>query len=1464
VVLHDRVGVGAENLGEPQIDPSGPLALGQALDRAASEASDTLLVYYAGHGLIGSDQELYLATGATDSLVDGLDFKALSYRVLLRSLRKSQARTVVVVLDCCFSDRGWPPARLPIDAVFERTLVHGGFLLTSAARDELALAAVGERHTRFTGALIRLLRDGDPAGPRGLTLDHAYRFLNRELPAGTPRPHRHSTDGAGELVLAPNPAYRSRPAEKSGDWRPGDSLSDADAADGAAAGAELPCPFRGLRPFGPEDAEYFFGRDDLIREVTRCVNGTDGLHAVIGPSGSGKTSLLRAGAIPQLLEQGWRVAVMTPGGDPLASLAAREDALSDSGGLLVVDQFEELFAAEVAEDDRKRFLHRLARLPAVVIALRADFYGQCLRYPELVRALRENQVIVGPMNKDDLHLMIRESAKKAGLRLEHGLADTLLSEVGLRETRNQGAALPLLSHALQETWLRRSGNLLTLAGYRDTGGIEKAIGQAAQRVYDDMDTAGQLRMRDLLLRMVRLCDDTDDTRRQVPLAQLSAPDHRILDALAGARLAVIGDEEAELAHDAMLYAWPQLREWITENRAALLAAGQLEDAARAWEQAGFGDEYLYPGTRLDAAEKKLAGAGTTPRLEEGTRRFIEASRARQRAEEQAARRGRQRRRVILSAICALVLAAGTVGVISVQQHAAAAQHAAVIQSSDLAADAAALQSTDPGLAAQLSVAAYRTSPTESAATQLYASASLPVDSTVGSVGQRVVAVTGQADGPLVAASDTGGRLLHVWSIASPSAPVLQAEITVRLPEGKYTTLALAPRQPLLVARCSASAVCLWNVAERGAPAVAGRIPLFVGPGGPARITSMRFSPDGRLLALGSMNDGTLLYTIASPARPRLLAVLPDMPSKRGSHLGGVAFSPDGRLLAQTVQTGATKLWSLTDPARPEQAASIASGYQDVAFSPDGTMLAAVGDTNVGLWNITRPTRPSSVPIPSSDTGTVTSTYSEDLHAVAFTPDGRYLAYTGDPVGEDGLGVLGLLDVSPASLSNPIPMIENTEFGNGAMTPAGGDTLLTGGTDGVVRLWRTPEPEATGTQAGGPTDWSVSGDGHLMAAPIQLASSPAGTPDTGIWNISGKTPVLDATLPVDPATAAFLGNASGALLTDDLDGGVTLWNVTDPRHPVRAASLGSAVLSDVSRGSPDGVVTSDTAGTLTAVLGADGLLRLWRVGNGPKVTLAGSIRVPDPRTDLAGVLPDGQHAVIITPQGLQWWDIADPAQPARIGSSPMATANKGSGTGGGSLFAETDQLDNLCNCSKLDIYSLSGRHVTSSATLSGQAGGQLQVSSDGRLLASAGAGGNGLTLWDLRDPSQPRELAALQTVPTITGVTLSPNDALLADWNEQTLQLWSLRDPASPALVASIGFQAQQYVANTLYEVLGGAEFASSGGTLAVSANYSVVFLDTDPAAVASRLCAVTGAAITHAQWQLYAPGIPYQDPCRGI
>jgi WD40 repeat protein len=1449
-VLRDKIGVRAENLREPLIDPSGPSALGQALDRVAPEASDTLLVYYAGHGLIGPNQELYLATSATDSLGDGL-YNALPYRVLLESFQKSPAKTVVVMLDCCFSDRGRPPARLAIDAAFEQPLVHGGFLLTSAARDERALAPPGEEHTRFTGALIDLLHHGDPAGPPGLTLEHVYRFLHRELPDGTPRPHRHSTGVAGELVLAPNLAY-PEPVEEPDDWRPGDPPPGAEAEPGSAPGAGPSCPYRGLQPFGPEAAEYFFGRDDLIEEVTRCVTGSDGLHAVIGPSGSGKTSLLRAGMVPELEKRNWKVAYMRPGGNPLDRLAELEEASSRPRVLLVVDQFEELFAAEVAEDDRQSFLDRLARLPAAVIALRADFYTHCLRYPKLVRTLQDNQVIVGPMSQDDLRLMIRKSAKAAGLRLESGLVNTLL-----RETRNQAAALPLLSHALQETWLRRTWNLLTLSGYWASGGIENAIGQAAQKIYNEMEADGQSRMRDLLLRMVRLGEDTEDTRRQLPLAELSAPDRRILDALARARLAVIGREEAELAHDAMLYAWPQLQEWIKEDRTALLAASQLEDAARSWEQAGGGNEYLYPGTRLNTVKNILEGAKTTLRLGESAQRFMNASWDRYRAELRAARSRRQRRRIVLSAICVLVLAAGTVGVISVQQHAAAVRHAAVIQSSDLAADAAAVRSTDPGLAAQLSVAAYRASPTESASTQLYASASAPVDSIVGSFGQRALAVTAQADGPLAAAASYGGQI-RVWNIASGPKPVLQATVSVHMP----APVALAPRQPLLAAACPAgNALCLWYVAKRGAPAVAAQIPV-ARPGGLAGIGfSIAISPDGRLLALATPS-GTLLYTIASPARPRPLAVIPP-DGGLASSPSAVVFSPDSRLLAETGPAAPTKIWSLADPARPEQVTSIAAaGYQDVAFSPDGTLLAAVGNTSVMVWNIARPASPVSIPIGTSwvtDANTL-----EDLQTAAFTSDGRYLAVGAAPSGNGGLGLLALIDMSPASLVDPqeeVPLVVNTGFGNSSLTAAAGDTLLTTGYDGAVRQWRMPEPAAAGTEAD-LSDWGISGDGHLMAAPVLLNGGPNGTPAAGIWDISGQAPVLNATLPGDAAIVGFLGDTSDSLLTVGSAASVSLWNLADPRRPVRTATLGTVAAPYDTAEQMRQYVTSDAAGTLVAVLGADGRLHLWHVGKGLEVTAAGSIPVPDPTINQADLLPDGQHAVIRTDQGLQWWDVADAAHPVRIGSSPLATTGNGNAAAAGNFFATATQLSS-CNCSTADIFRLSGRHVTSPAPLPGAAGDYLQVSDDGRLLASTGAGNNGLALWDLRDPGHPRELATLQTVPAIEGTAFSRNDALLVDWNVSTLQLWDLSDPASPALVASIAFQQQQTDDVTDNGVVFSAAFMPSDRTLAVSVNWSIVFLSTDPAAVASRLCSVTGAAITRAQWQLYAPGIPYQEPCPG-
>jgi Caspase domain len=267
-VLREQAGVDTGNL-RVLLDPPSPLEFGRAVARAAGEATDALLVYYAGHGLIGRDDALYLATSATSDLLDDLAFSALPYAALRQATASCRARTIAVVLDCCFSGRAELPGGPTVfDAAFEQTPVRGGFLLAATAREELGLAQPGAPYTAFTGALIGLLRDGDEAALEYLTLDDVYRYLSRALPEhGAPRPRRQSSDHAGELVLARNPAFRSPPAGSppGGTGAVGSDgsalrLADPGSASGpGAAGARLAartgaCPRTGQKTRGTSSA----------------------------------------------------------------------------------------------------------------------------------------------------------------------------------------------------------------------------------------------------------------------------------------------------------------------------------------------------------------------------------------------------------------------------------------------------------------------------------------------------------------------------------------------------------------------------------------------------------------------------------------------------------------------------------------------------------------------------------------------------------------------------------------------------------------------------------------------------------------------------------------------------------------------------------------------------------------------------------------------------------------------------------------------------------------------------------------------------------------------------------------------------------------------------------------------------------------------------------------------------------
>ncbi len=318
--------------------------------------------------------------------------------------------------------------------------------------------------------------------------------------------------------------------------------------DDRVARWERRCPYRGLLPYGENDAEVFFGRERLAAQLaTRVSRG--GLVIVTGTSGAGKSSLLRAGLLPVLARgqqvpgsSRWLRVVMTPTKDPLTELAVRLAALggkdsdairdglarhpdqahlavrpmalaaaarhgeglpaSDDGAgrlVLIVDQFEQVFTLNAdpeAEAQRQAFIAALcaaATNPAapgieppalVVIAVRGDFLDPCAAYPELAGALQDRQFVVGPMTEPELRQTITGPADVAGLHIEPALTGTILND--LRAAGGHGAAepLPLLSEAMALTWEKREGDRLTSDGYGQAGGVSQAVQTGADNVYD--------------------------------------------------------------------------------------------------------------------------------------------------------------------------------------------------------------------------------------------------------------------------------------------------------------------------------------------------------------------------------------------------------------------------------------------------------------------------------------------------------------------------------------------------------------------------------------------------------------------------------------------------------------------------------------------------------------------------------------------------------------------------------------------------------------------------------------------------------------------------------------------------------------------------------------------------------------------------------------------------------------------
>lgn len=192
-------------------DPREPRLVSQVVKRAAQEATDTLIFYYAGHGLIDPGTgELYLAL--YDSHAQEVYDSAVPYQWIRRPFETSRAVRRIVVLDCCYSGR-------VLGAMSEGlglAEIDGTYLLAAAAENALALAPPGELYTAFTGELVSLLHQGVPGASKSLTLNEIYEGMRSSLRAAErPEPQCRDRNSLGTVPFVPNPAYQPRTAPDS-------------------------------------------------------------------------------------------------------------------------------------------------------------------------------------------------------------------------------------------------------------------------------------------------------------------------------------------------------------------------------------------------------------------------------------------------------------------------------------------------------------------------------------------------------------------------------------------------------------------------------------------------------------------------------------------------------------------------------------------------------------------------------------------------------------------------------------------------------------------------------------------------------------------------------------------------------------------------------------------------------------------------------------------------------------------------------------------------------------------------------------------------------------------------------------------------------------------------------------------------------------------------------------------------
>ena len=422
-----------------------------------------------------------------------------------------------------------------------------------------------------------------------------------------------------------------------------------------AADESLPCPYRGLFHFGPNDADVFFGREIFIEELYSATK-TNNFIPVLGASGSGKSSVVLAGLVPKLQKEGhWQFTHFRPGSVPFYALAEaliplytpeldHTDQIAQTQKLaaylfnttvsladvlrkiqqnhpnhrvlLIADQFEEIYTLCNNQEIRRKFLDCLlasletptslsSSATVLVTTMRADFLGNALSYRPFADVLQNADVKLGPMNREELTQVIEKPAQKLGVTFADGLVERILDDV-----ENQPGNLPLLEFALTELWNKRTGKQLTHKIYEEIGQVEGALARHADEKYGNLTDDEKEKVRRIFIQLVRPGEGAEDTRRIAMKAELGEQSWALVKQLADARLVVTSrnlssQETVEVVHEALIRNWGELRVWMNKDRVFRAWQERLRSAKGQWEATKRDPGSLLRGAALAEAEEQL-------------------------------------------------------------------------------------------------------------------------------------------------------------------------------------------------------------------------------------------------------------------------------------------------------------------------------------------------------------------------------------------------------------------------------------------------------------------------------------------------------------------------------------------------------------------------------------------------------------------------------------------------------------------------------------------------------------------------------------------------------------------------------------------------------------------------------------------------------------------------------------------